>query len=466
MLEWSDSLTRFCYFASPGLGKTAVLLKVLDKWFTEGTSKGALLIGPLRVSRITHPDQVAFWDHSSWMRVADMSTEEGAQAWEDGSADIYCINYDRLATIEATRKCVNCKAKGCAKCDKGYSTKKHPGFAERFLKGRKTLPVDTVVWDEISLCKDPSGKRANAVRAYNHLLPNRIGLTGTPVPNSYLDLFAQIRLIDDGQRLGHSFHAYRQRYFESDYMGFKWTLRPGAKETIDEKIADLCLVMLGDDYLDIPVCESIDVDVALPAAGLKAYKQMEKELLIELAKSDVVALNAAVLAGKLVQITSGSVYDENRDEQIIHTAKIDALVKLRKKIGDEPVLVLTQYKHENRRILEALPEAQMFDDRNRADWIAGRIKTWVANPASLSHGLDFLQHGGRTAIWFTEPWSSDRKIQTNARLVRTGQSRETKIYRLICRDTIDEAKAESLRNKSDEQSGLLNALKALQKLRK
>lgn len=464
-LEWAKGKERLLYWLSPGLGKTVITLDLLDRWMTEGGCKGALLIGPLRVSRITHPAQIEQWDHSSWMKVADMSTEEGARMWEEGSADIYCINYDRLSSREVTTKCRKCKGAGCKDCKKGFVTKNHPGFAEKFLKGRKTIPVNAIVWDEISLCKDPSGKRANAVRAYNHFFKYRIGLTGTPSPGSYMDLFAQARLIDDGERLGPSFHRFRQSFFESDYMGYKWTIRPGAKETIDAKLADLALVMLSEDYLDVPTCTSIDIEVALPKEATATYKKMEKELLLEMEKGDVVALNAAVLAGKLIQITSGCVYNEHGEEEVIHTAKIDALVKLRKKLGKEPVIIFTQYKHENRRILAAIPGSQMFDDKKIPDWIAGEIHTWIANPASMGHGLDSLQKGGRIAIWFTEPWSADRKIQANARLVRTGQVHETQIYRIIVSDTIDWAKAEALRQKSDDQSGLLNAVKNLQRLR-
>lgn len=466
MLEWGRGRYRGQYWASPGLGKSAVILKLIDEWVTDGECKGVLMVGPLRVSKITHPAQAALWEHSSWMRVVDMRTPEGEKAWNEGSAHIYCINYERLSTREVSTKCRKCKGAGCSKCKEGMVTRRDVGFAEKFFKGRKEVPVNAIVWDEISLCKDPSGKRAKALYSYNQHFLYRWALTGTPIPGSYMDLFNPAKLIDDGELLGTAFGAFRNKYFESDYMGFKWTLRPGSKEILDEKMETMALVMLGDDYLQVPTCTHIDVEVTLPACATKAYKQMEKELLLQMESSDVVALNAAVLAGKLVQITSGCVYDENGDEQPIHTAKIDALVKLRKKIGDEPVLIFTQYKHENSRILAAIPGAQMFDDKKIPDWIAGKIKTWVANPASLSHGLDSLQHGGRTAIWFTEPWSADRKLQANARLVRTGQSHETHIYRILCKDTIDEAKAEALRAKSDDQSGLLNAVKALQQLRK
>jgi hypothetical protein len=285
------------------------------------------------------------------------------------------------------------------------------------------------------------------------------------VPNNYLDLWGQIRLLDDGERLGRSFHHYKRTYFQqTDYMGYQFGLRPGAKEKIDAKLADLALTMLGDDWLDVPTCESIDVEVKLPPSAVAEYKKMEKELLIELEKSDVVALNAATLAGKLLQITGGAVYDEFRGVHHVHDAKIDALKKLRKQHGKEPMLVLCAFKHESARVLEAIPGSRMFDEKDLAAWQRGEIHTWVADARSLSHGLDGLQQSCRIAVWMTLTYSNETYLQTNARLVRTGQSQETKIYRLLVPGSLDDCVAECLRVKSDTQTGLLHALRALQQI--
>lgn len=437
METWGESRPSFGWFASPGMGKSAVSLKVLERRIHDGATRGALIVAPVRVCSVTWPSQVERWDHSSWMRVAHLRTPAGLKAWNDGSADIYLINPEQL-----------------------------PKLVPLMFKGRKSIPVDTVIFDELSLAKNPTSKRFNALRPYLGMFKERIGLTGSPVPNNYLDLYAQIRLLDDGARLGRSFHHYRQSYFTSDYMGYTWTINAGAKETIDAKIADLCLVMLGDDYLDLPTCNTEDIEVALPQEAKAAYKTLEKELLLELEKSDVVALNMATLSNKLLQLTGGSIYGEERVVNHIHSAKIDALKKLRKKHGKEPILVLTAFKHESARVLAAIPGAVMFHEDLIPAWQRGEIHTFVADPRSLSHGIDGLQVGGRIAIWFTLTWSHETYIQTCARLVRMGQSNETIIYRLICSNTIDDAVSEALRNKSDTQSGLLNALKALQLLRK
>lgn len=424
-------------FCSPSMGKTACVLDVAAGWLLNGEVRGVLIVAPIRVCSITWPNQIRQWDHSSWMRVAHLRTPEGMKAWKDGSAEVYLVNPEQLPKLVP------------------------------LLFTKKNIAADAIIIDELSLTKNPTSKRFNALRPYLQLFKKRVGLTGTPIPNNYLDLFAQIRMLDDGACLGKSFHQYQRTYFESDFMGYRWTLRPGAKEIIDQKIADLALVMLGDDYLDIPTCSTVEVEVSLPPDAKAAYKTLEKELLLELEKSDVVALSAATLANKLLQMTSGSVYAEDKSVvHEIHSAKIDALKKLRKKHGKEPMLVLVGFRHESARILKAIPGSRMFDEKDLGAWQRGEIHTWVADPRSLSHGIDGIQKGGRIAVWTTPTWSGETEQQTNARLVRTGQSNETIIYRILVPGTIDDAVCEALREKSDTQRGLFNALKALQKMSK
>jgi hypothetical protein len=479
-VDWLDERDRAALFASPGLGKTVTTLKAMERRLTDGRNKGFLVIAPIRVGLITWPDQVATWQHSTWMKVADMRTPEGAAAWEKGSADVYFINGERLASIDRKTKCKCGRVpEGCSKCQNGYIKKHLPGFVEKFIRKRKVLPVDGIVWDELSLWKDHSGKRVRSIYPYLHdsvpeakrpfksLFNTSWGLTGTPVCNSYTDLYMQVCLLDGGARFGRSFGKFRDQYFEpEDYNEYKWKLKPGSKEEIDAKIADLALVMLGDDYLDLPETLSEDIEIDLPPAARAAYKELEKELLLELETGDIEALSAAALATKLLQLTGGAAYDAEREVHFIHDAKIKALQALRKKHGKEPMLVLTAYKHENERVLAAIPGARMFHEKDLDLWKAGKIHTWVANCASLSHGIDGIQKGGRIACWFTLTYSNEKFLQTNARLIRTGQSFNTIIYRLIAKGTIDVAVAEVLRNKFDEHTGLLHSLKALQRLAK
>jgi superfamily II DNA or RNA helicase len=437
MVEHLLANDRAALFVSPGKGKTVVTLTALDTLATCGQLRGALIVAPLRVCSITWPAQVARWAHTSWMRVVNLRTAEGLQAWLDGSADIYLINSELL-----------------------------PNRLPLMFPKKKTFvcPVDTLVIDELSLAKNPQSKRFKAL--YKHLaaIPRRWGLTGTPIPNNYLDLWMQVRMLDDGKRLGKTFASYKDEHFyPADYMGYTYKLVTGAKEQIDHRLADLALVMVGDPN-DLPSSSIIDIPATMPPAARKQYKTLEKEMLAEIADGEIAAPSAGVLVNKLLQMTSGAVYDEDRNVLPVHTAKIDALRTLLDKHRGEPVLILTAFKHESARILAAIPEARMFDEMMLGEWQDGRIPVWVADPRSLSHGIDGLQKSCRIAIWCSLTYSHETYVQTNARLIRTGQTAETIIYRIICPGTIDDAVAECLREKSDTQTGMLYAVRALQRM--
>lgn len=430
---------RAALFVSPGKGKTVVTLTALDALATIGRFKAALIVAPLRVCSITWPVQVARWSHTSWMRVANLRTPEGLEAWLDGTADIYLINSEllpnRLPIMFPKRKSFIC-------------------------------PVDTLVIDELSLAKNHASKRFKALHKCLAAIPRRWGLTGTPIPNDYLDLFMQCKMLDDGERLGKTFSEYKDRWFyPADYMGYSYKLVKGAKEEIDRRVESLALVIMGDGS-DLPASSIIDVAVTLPNDAKNQYRTLEKEMLADIADGEVTAPSAATLCNKLLQLTSGAVYDEDRKVLPVHDAKLDALRGLLAKHANEPVLVLCAFKHESARILAACPQARMFDEREMAEWQRGEIPVWVADPRSLSHGIDGLQKSCRIAIWTSLTYSHETYVQTNARLIRTGQTAETIIYRIIAPGTIDDAVAEALRDKSDTQSGMMHAVKALQQMRK
>ena len=437
MVEHLLANDRAALFVSPGKGKTVVTLTALDTLATCGQLRGALIVAPLRVCSITWPAQVARWSHTSWMKVANLRSAEGLQAWLDGTADIYLINSELL-----------------------------PNRLPLMFPKRKTFvcPVDTLVIDELSLAKNPQSKRFKALFKHLGAITRRWGLTGTPIPNNYLDLWMQVRMLDDGRRLGKTFSSYKDEHFyPADYMGYTYKLVTGAKEQIDRRLSDLALVMVGDPN-DLPSSSFIDIPAALPPAARKQYKTLEKEMLAEIADGEITAPSAGVLVNKLLQLTSGAVYDEDRNVLPVHTAKLDALRGLLDKHKGEPVLILTAFKHESARILAAIPEARMFDELFLRDWQDGRIPVWVADPRSLSHGIDGLQKSCRIAIWCSLTYSNETYVQTNARLIRTGQTAETIIYRIICPGTIDDAVAEALRDKSDTQTGMLHAVRALQRM--
>jgi len=437
MVEHLLANDRAALFVSPGKGKTVVTLTALDVLATCGQLRGALIVAPLRVCSITWPAQVARWAHTSWMRVVNLRTAEGLQAWLDGSADIYLINSELL-----------------------------PNRLPLMFPKRKTFvcPVDTLVIDELSLAKNPQSKRFKALHKHLGAITRRWGLTGTPIPNNYLDLWMQVRMLDDGKRLGKTFASYKDEHFyPADYMGYTFKLVTGHKEQIDRRLADLALVMVGDAS-DLPASSIIDIPATMPPAARRQYKTLEKEMLAEIADGEITAPSAGVLVNKLLQLTSGAVYDEDRNVLPVHDAKLDALRTLLDKHRGEPVLILTAFKHESARIIAAIPEARMFDEMLLGEWQDGRIPIWVADPRSLSHGIDGLQKSCRIAIWCSLTYSHETYVQTNARLIRTGQTAETIIYRIICPGTIDDAVAEALRDKSDTQTGMLHAVRALQRM--
>lgn len=476
MIQWLLTHRQAALFCSPGLGKTGVSLAAYEEHSLAG-SKGMLVVCPIRVASITWPREVAKWDFSRHWVVANLRTPEGIRHWYKGTADIYLINSEMLPTREVRTNCKECKDESgkrehCIECNgDGKITQKHHGFVAKFLKGKKAseLPVDVLLIDELSLAKSHTSKRFNALRMYRSMFPRAIwGLTGTPAPNSYVDLFAQIRILDDGKRLGVSPGEYKRIYFDKrgpDQFA-KFELKPESKAQIEHRLSDLCLTMLSDDYLDVPTCNYTDHEIALPAKAKKEYDTMKKELLLQIESGEIEALNAAALTNKLLQITGGAVYDADRTVHVLHDAKIKALKDIAKRHTGEPLLVLTQFKHERARLLEAFPEAKLFHERDLELWQQGKIKMWIADARSLSHGIDGIQVGGRIAVWHTLSYSNETYLQTNARLVRTGQSFETIIYRIIATGTIDDAVAEALREKDGRQQGLFAALKALQLLEK
>ena len=439
MIDWlleNDRAGLLCY---PGAGKTVVTLTAIDALATLGQFRGALIVAPLRVCSITWPAQVERWAHTQWMKVANLRTAAGLKAWHEQAADIYLINSEllpnRLTLMFPKRKSFVC-------------------------------PVDTLVIDELSLAKNPQSKRFKALHKHLGSITRRWGLTGTPIPNNYLDLFMQVKMLDDGERLGRTFTGYRDTYFyPADFMGYTYKLVTGSKEAIDNKLADLALVLIGDGT-DLPASSVVDINVTLPTEARKQYKTLEKEMLAEIEDGEITAPSAGVLVNKLLQLTSGAVYDADRNILPVHTAKISTLRSVLDRHKGEPVLVLCAFKHESARVIAAIKGAEMFDENRLADWQAGKIPVWVADARSLSHGIDGLQVSCRIAIWVSLTYSHETYVQTNARLIRTGQTAETLIYRLTCSGTIDDAVAEALREKSETQTGMLYAVRALQRMTK
>lgn len=431
--------TEAALFTGMGLGKTASTLHAFDRLLREGEARGMLVVAPLRVANLTWPAEVEKWESFQYMRVANLRTRAAKAQVRDGSAHIYTCNYEML-----------------------------PAVAEI-----KNPPWDIVVFDELTKAKNHASKRINAFRPAAYKLARRWGLTGTPTPNSHLELFAQIRLLDQGSRLGRSFHSFRSCWFApTDYMEYNWEPRPGAVEEILAKIEDLALVQRTSDYLDVADMTREEVEVALPPEARADYDRMERDLLLLLKEGTVLAPNAAVLAGKLLQMTGGAVYDLEKKVHVVHTAKIEATKKLCKALSPECVIVACNYQHEQERLAAAIPGAVRFDSATTpkaqedllARWNARKIPALILHPRSGGHGLN-MQDGGRHVVWYSLPYSGEEYDQLNARLHRTGQKDAVVIHHVTSPGTVDDAVAETLRNRGASQNVLLETLRNLQRLK-
>lgn len=438
-------------FVGVGIGKTAATLDAIDQLFTDGETRGVLVLAPMRVANLTWPMEVHKWSNFSWMKVANLRTQAGKRAFLLGKAHIYVCNFEGIPMLLKLVK--QLKSKG------------------------KKLPYDTLVVDELTKTRNPSSKRAQAYRAFvpHSEHKRKWGLTGTPAPNSLLDLFAQVRFIDNGERLGPAFTLFKEAYFkQSGYGGYKWVELPGSKDRIEEKIADITLTLRSKDWLDIPDTIVDDVEIHMPAALLKEYKDFEKELVMEIkeSKAEITAANAAALVSKLLQFTSGAIYDSEKVWHAIHDLKIKELTKVAKKVGG-PVLVACAFRHEQQRIRQNFPQARFFEDAKNSTsqmellnaWNAGKIPMLVAHPRSVGHGLNMQGNKGvsvNNIVWFTLTYSREDYEQMIARLARRGQEEITYVHRLMCSDTVDYTVATVIEEKKATEDRLLSALQLLE----
>jgi SNF2 family DNA or RNA helicase len=434
-IDWLKSHNRAALFLGMSLGKSAITLAAINEMFQSGEiTTGALIIAPKWVCTLQWPAELAKWDEFRWMKMVSLRTPEGWQALTERSAQLYVINWDLLPKL----------------CDNG------------------DFPFDVVVFDETTKAKNPTSKRVNALRPFLHKVPRRWGLTGTPTPNSLMELFAQVRLLDDGERLGRSFDRFKRTYFyPTDYMEYNWAPFEGAEERIYAKIADLALTMRTKDYLSIPGTVVEDIPVVLPKEAVEMYDRIVKDLILLMDGKEVVAQTAAALTNKLLQISGGAVYATDDESTVVpvHTVKLETLQRFAS-THPEPLLIACNYRHEIDRVTALFgTDAVRFDAMKTTamqqglirDWNAGRIPRLVVNPASMAHGLN-MQEGGHTVVWYSLTWSGELYHQLNARLARRGQREVTRVVRLICTGTMDEAVAETLLAKEQGQGALLAAL--------
>lgn len=425
-----------------GIGKTASVLSAFCQLQRDLEVNSMLVIAPMRVCNLTWPMEVQQWDQFKHLKVANLRTPLGRRAFIGGMADIYLINYESIHTL-----------------------------VKLVEKRGDTLPYQMIVYDESTKAKNPASKRINLLRKSLLSPPRRIALTGTPAPNSLLDLFAQVRLLDDGRRLGRSFDHFKRTYFAAtDYQQYNWEPIPGAAERIDERIADITLTLRTSDWVkDLPDCYVNDVEVKLPPAVMAQYEEFKKELILELRKEvQITAANAAVLVRKLLQFTSGAIYDGEKKAHEVHDYKTEALAKLIKETKG-PVLVLCDFKHEQDRIRRKFPQARFFADARTptlqmqliTQWNRREIPILVGHPMSMGHGLN-LQQGSKTMVWVSLTYSRESYEQTIARLHRRGQKEVVTVHRLMVPGTVDDVVAEVLEEKRNTEQRLLTALMLLE----
>ena len=412
--------------------KTAITLTAIDAlMYDHFEISKVLIIAPLRVAQTTWTNEASKWEHLEHLRLARVigSVSERQKALKS-DADIYVINRENV----------------------------------EWLVENYPFDFDMVVIDELSSFKSYQSKRFKALRRVRPKVSRIVGLTGTPAPNGLMDLWAEINLLDMGERLGRYITHYRDRYFRPDKRNgaivYSYKPLPDAEEQIYERISDICISMKAVDYLTMP--ERIDnmVEVSMSEKEKKLYRTLEKEMLLPFADGDIDAVNAAALTNKLLQLANGAAYDENGNVKLIHDRKLDALEDLIEAANGKPVLVYYSYKHDKERILQRFNAREINTEQDIADWNSGVIPIAVAHPASCGHGLN-LQGGGSTIVWFGLTWSLELYQQANARLYRQGQTETVVINHIITKGTVDEKVMKALQNKDAGQELLLEAVKAI-----
>lgn len=419
-------------FLDMGLGKTVTTLTAIrDLMYDSFEIKHVLVVAPLRVARDTWPEEIRKWDHLKELTCSVVvgNVAERRRALQK-EADIYIVNRENLA----------------------------------WLYQNSRLDFDMVVLDELSSFKNAQSKRFKAMKAMRPKVKRIVGLTGTPSGNGLMDLWAEFRLLDMGERLGKYISQYRNLYFTPDKRNgmvvFSYKPLPGAEAVIYHQIADITVSMKAADYLKMPELVSVAKEVTLSEKERKRYDELKKSLVLELPGGEVTAANAASLTLKLSQLANGAIYTDDKDVVTIHDRKLDALEDLVESANGKPVLVAYWFKHDKDRIRQRMECRELKEPQDFADWNKGKIPVALIHPASAGHGLN-LQQGGSILIWFGLTWSLELYQQTNARLWRQGQMDKTVIIQhIVAKDTIDERILQVLEHKDGTQAALIAAVKA------
>ena len=407
---------------------TALFDLILDMFLI----RKVLVIAPLRVARDTWPSEIKKWDHLKGLTYSvAVGTEADRKAALMQTADVYIINRENVD----------------------------------WLVNKSGIPFDfdMVVIDELSSFKSYQAKRFKSLLKVRPKLKRIVGLTGTPSSNGLMDLWAEFRVLDLGERLGRYITNYRNAFFRPDKRNgeviFSYKPLPGAEQQIYDRICDITISMKSCDYLKLPECVINEVPVVMDEKEMAVYDKFREDMVAKIKDTEIDAANAAVLSGKLLQMANGAVYDEEKNSLHIHDRKLDALEDLFEGANGKPVLIAYWYQHDAERIKARFPVREIKTSKDIEDWNAGKISAAIIHPASAGHGLN-LQSGGSTLIWFGLTWSLELYQQTNARLHRQGQTDTVVIHHIIAIGTIDEQVMKALRKKEKTQDTLIDAVRA------
>ncbi|ADH98304.1 SNF2-related protein [Salisediminibacterium selenitireducens] len=416
-----------------GLGKTVITLTALfDLLLDSFHVRKVLVVAPLRVGRDVWPEELDKWDHLEPLRyeVAIGNPEERLAALHR-SAPITIINRENITWL--------------------------------IEKSGYPFDFDMVVIDELSSFKSHQSKRFKSMMKVRSKVTRIVGLTGTPSSNGLMDLWAEYRLLDKGERLGRFISHYRDAFFEPDKRNqqviFTYKLKPGAEEQIYERIQDITISMKGSDHLSLPPLIVNERHVQLSEKEMARIEAIKRDLIITVEGEDITASNAAALSGKLLQMANGAVYDDQGQPIAIHERKLDALEDMVEAANGKPVLIAYWFKHDLDRIQAWIEATVLSNAASIQQWNEGRIQVGLIHPASAGHGLN-LQFGGSTLIWFGLTWSLELYQQTNARLYRQGQTESVAIHHLIGKGTLDERVMKALKKKDVSQTAFIDAVKA------
>ena len=416
-----------------GLGKSVITLTAIyELMLNRFEVQKVLVIAPLRVARDTWPAEIEKWEHLEGLTYSvAIGMEAERLAALRCPAHLYLINRENVDWL--------------------------------ITKSGVPFDFDMVVIDELSSFKSHTAKRFKSLLKVRPTVKRMVGLTGTPSSNGLMDLWAEFRVLDMGQRLGRYITHYRNNFFVPDkrnqQMIFSYKPRPGAEDAIYRLISDITISMKSADFLKMPECIINEVPVALSEKEWSVYQALKEDMVVDLKDEEIDAVNAAALSGKLLQMANGAVYNEEKKVIHIHDRKLDALEDLIEGANGKPVLVAYWYNHDLQRIKNRFSVREIKTSQDIKDWNNGEIPVAVIHPASAGHGLN-IQFGGSTIIWFGLTWSLELYQQTNARLWRQGQQSTVVIHHIITKDTIDEDVMKALRKKEKIQSALIDSVKA------